>query len=332
VKPDERGETGHKRSLSFLWQHLASGAGGGATDEEVAALWDEMVATTRLAFLALLPWLKRHNRPQESPGSTGRRRCVDRGGSGGSGSRSGGGGGGGGSRTLHHFQIIGVDILIRDASNGALRTLSTEKRYSAHLLEINCNPSLSATDDEGNPSVLDGAIKGRVTAAALALAAATARFDDAPAGSTAAVESDVGGATGTASSHDEERAFIASSFFFDDIFAPTSPHYYAAMSLMLDATALLESAAAAFDDVVPLRMDGPRAATKELLGKQGSEDALARFISRTGGWGVTSKTGEGKGWEAKDSRAPMLLSCEDFAQAAADEVARVIGCSEVVSS
>ena len=314
-----------------------------------------MVDVTRLAFVALLPWLKRKGRQGKKQQPQQR-------------------------RSIYHFQIIGVDILVRDAGP---ECRDLQQRYSAHLLELNCNPSLTATDDEGNPSLLDGAVKGRVTAAALALAAATTRFcsaidDGSGDGSNGGISRDGAAASGAAAgasasasavAHDEERAAIASAFYLDILFpwggsssatAAPKAHPAAAPAVMprvlLEATGMLEWAVEAFERTAPLGLDGPRAASKEVLGAKGTQEAmeqvlqkyseLARLLAESreiqesaeglAGW---SKEGEGaseeKGGGDGDEDAPGVsgnsppctrrkikypLSCEGFCSAVADSV------------
>ena len=134
-KPNDRGETGHKRSLSWLWSDLAKTRG--LSDEELSDLWSSICRLVATAFFSLWPPLK---------GAAHR-------------------GGTSKSRVVIPFQIIGVDVLLEDDGVG----------ISPHLLEVNCSPSLTATDDQGQPSILDGAIKERVAAAALAFAVITAK-------------------------------------------------------------------------------------------------------------------------------------------------------------
>lgn len=425
VKPDPKGEAGHKRSLSSIWATLsakmhayssASQSSPASTprseshsgtpaeaksqdEEEVRAgneyfdharrewssrysaeenrrdgewelneLWQEIKDVTRLAFLAILPWLKREAAAKRC------RQERDK------------------KRSLQHFQIIGVDVLVRDAlgtrydgeeisleSAESKKTptsksaRSKEQRFSAHLLELNCNPSLTATDDQGNPSELDGAIKGRVTAAALALAAAAVRFaslqrrseqGDIPDRDDSISCATIGDALGFEPRHEEERQAIAKAFFLDDIFADVTvcasdfgaSHDAASLSrksdillpILMDAVKAIEVICAIFDEVVLQGLDGARAMAKGMLGPKATQVALRLAFLRLLSPQIATEYISGVDIPPKESAEqsrqtmhgskemrvtrPTYLTCEDFSDLCVGEVLRALRASHGTST
>ena len=146
-KPDARGESGHKRSVSALWRSRDLAA---LEDHDCAVIWDAIRTIAANAFYALLPSLRRAHR-LSSKGAAASKASASH---------------------MTHQQIVGIDVLLArptDMDKGEAPQLKP------FLLELNCNPSLTATDKEGQPSPLDGAVKVRVATAALALAALRAR-------------------------------------------------------------------------------------------------------------------------------------------------------------